>query len=241
MNSIKDFYQKYWQWRRDANYLYRNWIPPRLNIALDMILQDEVNWNEGINILDIGCGEGTFGKLVREKLKPNNVYLVGLDISSIAIELASNYYDTLYVIDVENENFINTLKTNFDYVICLETLEHVFDPEVILKKVESILKPKGYLITSFPNFAFYKDRLTVLMGEFPLKGQHLYSDVEHLHYFTWKSFSFMLLKSGFEIESVEADCGLFSKFIKIVPLKIRKKLFTILGKQIVIKARQSGL
>ncbi len=238
---MKDFYQKYWQWRKDTNYLYKHWIPLRLNIALDMILQDKDNWNERINILDIGCGEGTFGKLVREKLKPNNVSLLGLDISSIAIELASNYYDTLQVIDVENEDLIDTFKTHFDYVICLETLEHVFNPESVLTKVKSILKPKGHLITSFPNFAFYKDRLTVLMGGFPSKGQHLYSDVEHFHYFTWKSFSSMLLKSGFEIESVEADYELLSRFIKFVPPKIRKKLFTIFGKQIVVKARQSGL
>jgi len=234
---MKDFYQKYWQWRKDTNYLYKQRIPPRLNIALDMILQEKDNWNEEINILDIGCGEGTFGKLVREKLKPNNVSLVGLDISNIAIELASNYYNTLHVIDIENENLIDTLKTHFDYVVCLETLEHVFNPESVLKKVRSVLKPRGYLITSFPNFAFYRNRLTVLIGEFPLEEQHIYSDVEHLHYFTWESFSSMLVKSDFKIERVEADCGLLSRFIKIAPPTIREKLFTIFGKQIVVKAR----
>ena len=238
---MKDFYQKYWQWRKDTNYLYKQGIPTRLNLALEMILQDKNNWDAGINILDIGCGEGTFGKLVREKLKPNNVSLVGLDISDIAIELAGNYYDALHIIDVENENLIDTLETYFDYVICLETLEHVFNPESVLKKVRSVLKPRGYLITSFPNFAFYRSRLTVLIGEFPLESQHIYSDVEHLHYFTWKSFTFMLLKAGFKIETAEADCGLLSRFIKVAPLKIRKKLFTIFGKQIIVKARQSGL
>ena len=240
MISMKDFYQKYWQWRKDVNYLYGRWAPPRLNIALEMILQDKENWKEEVNILDIGCGEGTFGKLLREQFQSNSVSLVALDMSIIAVDLARNHYDTLHVIDVENENLADTLKANFDYVICLETLEHVFNPESVLKKVKSVLKPKGFLITSSPNFAFYRNRLTVLVGEFPIEGQHIYSDVEHLHYFTWKSFSSMLLNAGFEIENVDADCGLLSKFIKTVPPIIRKKLFNIFGKQIVIKARQSG-
>jgi methionine biosynthesis protein MetW len=238
---MKDFYQKYWQWRMDTKYLYKQWIPPRINIAIQMILQDRGDSNKEINILDIGCGEGTLGKVLRERVESNHLSLVGLDISEIAIGLAGSFYDSLHVMDVEDNEIFEVIKTHFDYVVCLETLEHVFNPELLLKKVNSILRPEGHLIVSFPNFAHYRDRITVLLGEFPLKSQSLFDDVEHLHYFTWSSFSSLLHRSGFEIEGAEADCGLLSKFIRSLPFKLKTKLFPIFGKQIIIKARQSRL
>lgn len=239
--SMKDFYQRYWQWRMDTNYLYEHWIPPRINIVAEMILHDRIDSDMEINILDIGCGEGTLGKVLRERVKSNKLSLVGLDISDIASELAGSFYDSLHVADVEENQIFEVIKTRFDYVVCLETLEHVFNPGSLLKRVKSVLKPRGHLIASFPNFAHYRDRITVLMGEFPLKSQSLFSDVEHLHYFTWRSFGSLLHRSGFEIEAAEADCGLLSKFIRTLPFKLRTKLLPFFGKQIVIKARQSPL
>lgn len=214
-------------------------MPPRINIAADMILHDGVDSDEEISILDIGCGDGILGKVLRERVKSNKLSLVGLDISDIAIELARGFYDSLHVTDVEDKKIFEVIKTHFDYVVCLETLEHVFNPDSLLEKVKSILKPRGHLIASFPNFAHYRDRITVLMGEFPLKSQSIFDDVEHLHYYTWSSFCSLLHRSGFEIEGVEADCGLLSKSIRNLPFKLKTKLFPIFGKQIVIKARQS--
>jgi SAM-dependent methyltransferase len=118
-------------------------------------------------------------------------------------------------------------------------LEHIFNPELLLEKINCLLKPGGRLIASFPNFAHYRDRITVLLGEFPLKSQRLFDDVEHLHYFTWSSFRSLLLGSGFEIEEADADCGLLSKFVRTLPCKLKMRFLPVFGKQIIIKARQS--
>ena len=58
-----------------------------------------------INILDVGCGEGTLGKLLKGKFK--DIHVVGCDISEKAVELARPYYDKVFQIDIDEDDLIN--------------------------------------------------------------------------------------------------------------------------------------
>src|SRR3989337_3869179 len=95
----KKFYEEYWKRRENENYIHTNddkRIPPRIKVAVDMILKDFVfNENKPISVIDIGCGEGTFGKLLREQLK-DKVYIIGCDISDTALNRASFHYSNLF-------------------------------------------------------------------------------------------------------------------------------------------------
>ena len=56
--------------------------------------------------------------------------------------------NTTYVADLTKENELP--KSYFDAVYCLEVLEHTYEPWEILKQINRLLKPDGYLHISIP-------------------------------------------------------------------------------------------
>lgn len=81
----------------------------------------------------------------------------------------------------------------FDWAISLEVIEHLINHELFLKEIQRILKPRGRLIISTPNIAWWGYRLFALCGQPPKKEGY------HLRFFTHKTLSRILDRAGFEI------------------------------------------
>lgn len=114
----------------------------------------------GMNILDLGCGRGMLLKLLySSKLKPN--LYVGLDIRKHAIEEVMSFKTNFPVIGIVNDirtgiigHVGGDFNEEFDLVVCFEVIEH-FEPKYlshVLKEIYRVLKPKGYLLLSTPNY-----------------------------------------------------------------------------------------
>lgn len=236
MADMRDFYEGYYAWRKEAGHLYKDGPPKRVQIAVDMVAASV--GDSDINILDVGCGEGSMGKVLRERLG-QKAHIVGADISEQALELASAHYDELHNLDFENDDWNMILgKRNFDVVICLEVLEHLFDPKGLLERLASGTPSTTQFILSFPNFAFYRYRLEVLKGNFP-EEQHIYSDIEHLHYFTISSFEQLLKEAGLKMMVIDGEFQAPSWF-DILPSQWVQSFMrshpALFGIQLVIKA-----
>jgi SAM-dependent methyltransferase len=96
-------------------------------------------------VLDIGCGLGFFGFIL--KLYVGNVeYLVGVDISSEKIRKAErlNLYDELHMVDIRNFN----PEEKFDTLIALEVL-HGLSADA-LTHIESLVKKNGSIVLALP-------------------------------------------------------------------------------------------
>jgi len=52
---------------------------------------------------------------------------------------------------------------SFDYVICLEGLEHIENPQQAMREFARVLKPGGHLIVSVPNILNIEERLKWLL------------------------------------------------------------------------------
>lgn len=97
-------------------------------------------------VLDLGCGLGFMGFLLKQYL--NSVeYLVGIDISSDRVEKAKrlNLYDELYVADVR----YFTCRSYFDTLIAIEVL-HGLEPDVI-GRVERFVRRGGLVVMTLPS------------------------------------------------------------------------------------------
>lgn len=214
------------------------WIPQRVKITVDMISKDiKKRKKELIHLLDIGCGEGTMGKLLKEKLG-SRISITGCDISSTILKVAQTYYSDVYEVDIESDEFIKKFhKQEFDYVVILEVLEHLFKPENVLKKIYTILKEDGILIASFPNIAWYKYRLDMLRGYFP-KNYLLYPG-EHIQNFTLYSFRKLLQENSFTPIVIDGQF-VFPRIFR--PRKIFAPIFkkfpNLFGYQIIVKAKK---
>ncbi|MCS7122121.1 MAG: class I SAM-dependent methyltransferase, partial [Archaeoglobaceae archaeon] len=115
-------------------------------------------------ILDVGCGDGKFTKLIAEACRAKEVY--GLEISEIGVEMAKRNGINCSKCDVDVENF--PFDSNyFDAVFAGEIIEHLYDPDHFLEEVHRVLKPDGIFVLTTPNLASIHNRIALLLGYQP--------------------------------------------------------------------------
>jgi SAM-dependent methyltransferase len=98
-------------------------------------------------VLDIACGTG-YGTSILASQGAKNI--IGVDASTEAIQYANEHYlkDNIKFILGDAQKF--TLSTKIDVAISFETIEHLKDPECLLRNVVGILKADGKFIISTP-------------------------------------------------------------------------------------------
>jgi len=164
----------------------------------------------GSTILEIGCATGYIGKFLKEK---RNCKMYAVEIDKEAAELARPYYEEIIVGDVEDEEILKQLPTKFfDYILCMNVLEHLKWPQKVLVNLKKFLKDDGYLIACIPNVAHWSIRLKLLFGNFDYEKGLFGSDhgialldKTHLRFFTLKTMKKMFLETGFKIEFISFD------------------------------------
>lgn len=98
----------------------------------------------GKKILDIGCGDGTITK----NLLDMGLDAYGLDYS----EVSKNFLDTRFnKINIQEDKFPFDDNT-FDIVFSKSVVEHLKEPDYLIKESYRVLKPGGIIITMTPSW-----------------------------------------------------------------------------------------
>jgi len=149
------------------------------------------------DILDIGCADGTFTKIIFDKAKPRKI--IGIDIVKSSIDYArkkfrKNKKMNFLVADGLNLPFD---KNSFEAVFALEVVEHCPFPKKLLSEAKRVLKPGGYLIVLVPTDNF----LFKILWRIVLKTWGKHWRHTHVQSFDKKnSVSLIIKKTGFKIE-----------------------------------------
>ena len=98
-------------------------------------------------ILDVGCNGGLFPHRLAKEMR--NV--IGLDISSSFIRHAHRHYGNNVSFILGASEALPFRDNVFDVSTCLEVLEHVSNPQELLKEVHRVLKPSGIIVFLVPN------------------------------------------------------------------------------------------
>jgi ubiquinone/menaquinone biosynthesis C-methylase UbiE len=99
--------------------------------------------NRKATLLDIGCADGTTATAIK-KLFPKLV-ITGLDKYADAIKYAKKTKPDITFIQGDAHK-LPFKKGFFDFVVAIETLEHLHDPDQALLEIHRVLKKNGYLI-----------------------------------------------------------------------------------------------
>ena len=104
------------------------------------------------NVLDIACGTG-YGIYLMSYLAKS---VSGYDYSQEAIDEAKTFpYRCDACLEIRNleedKPLSNHKHEKFDVITCFETIEHVDNPEVLLKNILEATKEKGIIYISTPN------------------------------------------------------------------------------------------
>jgi ubiquinone/menaquinone biosynthesis C-methylase UbiE len=96
-------------------------------------------------ILEIGCGDGGVVQFLKEH---NEVYAADISKNGVEYLKKKGIKSSLVNISEDKLPFENG---KFDYVIILETLEHLKSPQFAIEEIQRVLKKNGVMIASTPN------------------------------------------------------------------------------------------
>lgn len=177
-------------------------------------------------ILDVGCGNGQLGAELK-RLSPRRK-IIGIEKNKIAATEARYVLDEVIEQDIENLDlpFKNDM---FDYIIFADILEHLLEPEKVLKKFKPVLKKNGTIILSIPNIRHYTTILQLLFRGWEYKDYGLF-DRTHLRFYSLKSIKELITNSGYKIQKIEPRI-VASKKAKIINFFCFNKLTDLLAMQ----------
>lgn len=148
---------------------------------------------QGKKVLELGIGDASLTKRLFEQ----GAVVDGLEFDPVYIELAKPYCNKIISGDLDK---VETLEIDGDYdiIVAADILEHLVNPEYVLSKLKTHLKKGGLLVVSLPNVANIYVRMSLLFGQFNYHSKGLL-DKTHLHFYTIKTASSMLSKTGWKI------------------------------------------
>lgn len=166
------------------------------------ILAEEVR-EKGNTVLDVGCASGAFGAGLKAIGKANVVY--GIEINADVAEHAQDNIDHVMVADLNlltaDMLYEQWGRVEYDYVVFGDVLEHLVDPERLMRSLASFLGPHGKFIISVPNVRNFS-----VLVDLVFNGDWRYSesgilDKTHLRFYTRRSFNRLIDDLGFDIEA----------------------------------------
>ncbi len=147
-------------------------------LRLDYISQ-QAGGLAGKRVVDVGCGGG----ILSEGLARAGAEVLGIDLAKKSLKVAQLHalesgvqvaYRCVAVEDLAEE-----LPGQFDVVTCMEMLEHVPDPQSVVRACATLVKPGGTVCFSTLNRNLKSYALAVLGAEYVLnmlpRGTHEYA------------------------------------------------------------------
>ncbi len=123
----------------------------------------------GSRILDLGCGNG---ELMERLINEKKCNARGVDIHHPSVSASISKGLSVFHGDI-HEGLEDLGDNTYDYVILSRTLQQVADPD---KVIQQMLRVGKHAIVSFPNFAYWRIRLTVMLrGRLPISAALPYS------------------------------------------------------------------
>ncbi len=136
-------------------------------------------------VLEIGSGWGTLLKVLQDAY---GCSVQGLEISSLAVQVAKNYYK-LPIVESTLEAYVSSKKPEekYDLIIMHHVLEHFLDPRMILNTLQTFLSKEGLVYIALPDL------------ENPDEAIEKFFRIDHCSYFYPETLSVLLQQCGYKI------------------------------------------
>ena len=158
----------------------KNWLVCKI---ADVALTDATQKYAKGKLLDIGCGEKPYKKMVVPYVDEH----IGLDHEDTLHNKSNvDLFGTAYNIPVDDEEF--------DTILCTAVLEHVEEPKEAIAEAYRVLKKGGYAIYTAPLF------------------WHLHEEPRDFYRFTQYGLKYLFEKNGFETVELRPLSGFWVTF-----------------------------
>jgi glycosyltransferase involved in cell wall biosynthesis/cyclopropane fatty-acyl-phospholipid synthase-like methyltransferase len=146
-------------------------------------------------ILDLGCSSG----LLAERLQEVGHQVTGVDMFEIG---GVRRRLRRFVAADLDAGIPSEVGSGYDIVLAADVLEHLREPERLLRDARRVLRPGGSLIVCVPNIGHWYPRFRTFLGRFDY-DQRGPLDRGHLRFFTRRTIRRLLRREGFTPRRVE--------------------------------------
>lgn len=157
------------------------------------ILEAECHAAKSRKVFDLGCGNGSFDF----ELSKAGYQVLGVDPSKEGIRLANARYPELKLFEGSAEEDLSKRLGTFPTVICLEVVEHVYNPRRLTKCIMELLQPGGSAIISTPFHGYWKNLALSIADKWDDHFTALW-DHGHIKFWSERTLSKLLVEAGFE-------------------------------------------
>lgn len=149
-----------------------------------------------LRVLDIGCGAG----YLAERLRQQGHHVTGID-QRLSAGVTSRT-DRFLHWDLGHE-LPGEIGGPYDVIILADVLEHLAEPEMLLRRLQDLAHPRTLVVLTVPNFSHWYVRARVALGIFDYDDRGIL-DRGHLRFFTRRTLRRLLAETGWGVEREEA-------------------------------------
>ena len=147
-----------------------------------------------VNLLDLGCHQGQFIKLMLDKYANNtSICATGVDDWDEKLKTDNSWTYFQRNLDID----FNLNAHEFNIISALEVLEHMIDTDKFLTQCYNYLVPGGHLVISTPNINSLRNRVQVPFGIYP-NGLEYKNLIHHVRLYNLPSLRLHLVEHGFK-------------------------------------------
>jgi 2-polyprenyl-3-methyl-5-hydroxy-6-metoxy-1,4-benzoquinol methylase len=152
-------------------------------------------------VVDIGCGGGAMGRLIKEKFPGTRV--IGIERNPHAAEHARQYLDTVICDDLDKIEIGDHIgEAEIDTVLLLDVLEHLYDPWSTLRRIRSWLQPAARVLASVPNVRNLATLDELAGGRWDYRENGVL-DISHVRFFTRATLLQLFEETGYSVQHME--------------------------------------
>jgi 2-polyprenyl-3-methyl-5-hydroxy-6-metoxy-1,4-benzoquinol methylase len=151
------------------------------------------------SVLDLGCGNGAFTALLAQP----GWRVTAIDGSLSGIRVARESFPGIRFLQDDVTGALNSLKScTFDAVFCVEVIEHVAAPRLLVRNALRLLRPGGLAVFTTPYHGYLKNLALAASGRLDQHFTALW-DGGHIKFWSPATLARLLAEAGFAAPAIQ--------------------------------------
>lgn len=150
----------------------------------------------GLDCLDLCCGNGEFSQILRDQ---HRMKVICADYIPYHLQNVEEQGFATFHVDIDEDldqvdQAAAKHEADFDLVVSLAAIEHVFDSDNLLRFAHTALRADGHLLVNTPNIAFLAYRLYPVFS-----GNRPFGEGHHIRFWDFRFLRTNLFLNGFTV------------------------------------------
>ena len=148
------------------------------------------------SVLDVGCGNGNYLRL----LSGQGYAVTGVEPEATAVEISRRHTPGVDVVQAGVYDDAATVlgQRQFDLVMSIEVIEHLYLPRALPRFAHAALRPGGYLLISTPYHGYLSNLGLALLNRWDVHHAPHW-DGGHVKFWSRQTLSRLLDEAGFDV------------------------------------------